>query len=268
MPGLIPRLILTRPEPDNAVWQEALIQAGMRVEAWPLIEIRAMPDADVLLNRAWQGLHECRASMFVSRAAVQHFFACKPLEKAWPESCRAWCTGPGTRRALLEQGLAVSLIDTPPQDTAWDTEHLWPVVQAQIRPKDVVLFVRGTDAGSPVATTQDDVGIGRDWLAAQVMAAHGQLRWAVSYQRACPHWGPDQIKRAQAAMADGSVWLFSSSLALKHWASLVPRPSGFKARAIATHARIAQKALELGFGQVRTCQPALDQVRASLESFT
>ena len=97
MPGPTPRLILTRPESDNAVWQQALIQAEMRVEAWPLIEIRAMPDADAFLKRAWQGLRECRASMFVSRAAVQHFFAYKPHDLAWPQSCRAWCTGPGTQ---------------------------------------------------------------------------------------------------------------------------------------------------------------------------
>jgi uroporphyrinogen-III synthase len=268
MPSPTPRLILTRPEADSAIWQQALTEAGIQVKAWPLIEIRSLPGSQDLLKRAWAGLHECRAAMFVSRAAVLHFFAFKPPDLVWPESCRAWCTGPGTRKALLEQGLSASLIDTPAQDSSWDTEHLWPVVQAQIHRDVAVLFVRGTDAGSSVTSPGGDMGVGRDWLARQVEAAQGRIRWAISYQRACPSWGMDQIRQAQEAVDDGSVWLFSSSLALKHLSVLLPRQSWSGAFAIATHPRIAQKALDLGFGQVRICQPALHEVRASLESFT
>jgi uroporphyrinogen-III synthase len=270
------QVILTRPDPDNVPWVKALAEQGVAVRAWPLIDILPMPDASARLRPAWASLHECRAVMFVSRPAVQHFFARRPAGLAWPPNTRAWCTGPGTRRALLDQGLLPDAIDTPPPDTAWDTEHLWPVVQNQLASGDQVLFVRGTDAlisavPNPIANAPDQVaqtGIGRDWLARQVAAQGAQLRWAVSYQRACPSWSPQHIGQAQSAAADGSVWVFSSAQALRHLQALLPGQSWAQANALATHDRIADFARDLGFVQVRVCQPSAQAVLASLESFT
>ena len=172
-----PRLILTRPDPDNGPWLQALTRAGVAALAWPLIEIEASAHSASALARAWNGLTQCRAVMFVSRAAVVHFFAHRPAEGAWPDATRAWCTGPGTRQALMAQGLAPQQIDAPAQDASWDTEHLWPVVCQQIQPGHVVLFVRGDDA--PLAgtvapsPTQTSTGVGRDWLAQQVAVFDG-----------------------------------------------------------------------------------------------
>jgi uroporphyrinogen-III synthase len=263
-----PRLILTRPDPENAAWLGAMQRAGVNAQAWPLIDIRAMPGAAPHLASAWRDMHLCRAVMFVSRPAVQHFFAARPQGMDWPVSTRAWCTGPGTRNALLDQGLTPNQIDLPAQNGLWDTEHLWLQVSGQIHPGDEVLLVRGDEAaatadGAP--TNAARTGVGRDWLAQQLTQAHCRIRWAVAYQRACPIWTAEQVNQAMAALQDGSVWVFSSAQGLAHLSELLPAASFHKAKALATHPRIAAKATALGFARVGACRPAVEEVLASLE---
>jgi uroporphyrinogen-III synthase len=258
-------LILTRPDPDNAPWLEALVERGQSAVAWPLIDIRPAPDSRAL-QAAWNRLTDCRAVMFVSRAAVQHFFAHRIPGLAWPAQTRAWCTGPGTRQALLAQGLTGSQIDLPHPDGAWDTEHLWPLVRPQIEAGAHVLLVRGTDAGVSKPNHGDDSGVGRDWLAGQLQQAGAQLSWAVAYERARPRWDAARLQAAATAAADGSIWVFSSSQALRHLAQLLPDQVWTQARALATHARIAEQARGLGFVRVSVCPPSAQGVLASLES--
>lgn len=258
-------LILTRPDPDNAPWLEALAERGQKAVAWPLIEIRPAPDAQAL-QAAWVHVSDCRAAMFVSRAAVQHFFAHRPPGMAWPPQTRIWCTGPGTRQTLLTQGLNADQIDLPQPDGAWDTEHLWPVVRPQITPGAHVLLVRGTDAGAIKPVQGGDSGVGRDWLAGQLQRAGAQLKWAVAYERACPRWDAARSRAAAAAAGDGSIWVFSSSQALKHLAQLLPGQIWTQARALTTHVRIADQARGMGFVRVAVCPPSAQGVLASLES--
>ncbi|MGJ4749178.1 hypothetical protein ACQV5M_22630, partial [Leptospira sp. SA-E8] len=49
---------------------------------------------------------------------------------------------------------------------------------------------------------------------------------------------------------------------------LLPRQDWRQARALATHARIAQAAREAGFGQVEISRPALADVRIALTAFS
>lgn len=268
MSSAVRRLILTRPEPDNQAWLDALQPMGLTALAWPLIEIQATAN-EIDLHQAWHELPTCRAVMFVSRSAVQHFFAQRPPDVAWPQATRVWCTGPGTQRALINQGLSQACIDAPPVKGQWDTEHLWPVVQAQVHPHDTIMLVRGTDSSLSLQASSDlQTGVGRDWLAQQVLAQNGQIRWVVAYGRACPQWDAQRLRSAELAAIDGSIWVFSSAQALDHLHRLLPSVSWQQAKAIATHARIAQKARDMGFGQVITCAPTPQAVAASLESMT
>jgi uroporphyrinogen-III synthase len=63
------------------------------------------------------------------------------------------------------------------------------------------------------------------------------------------------------------AWLFSSSESIGHLQALVPTAVWGKARALATHPRIAQRARDAGFGQVHECRPSVDAVVACLQSF-
>jgi len=90
--------------------------------------------------------------------------------------------------------------------------------------------------------------------------------FVVAYQRAAPVWGPAERALATQAASDGSLWLFSSAEAVGHLSSLLPGQSWAQARALATHARIAQAARDLGFATVRESRPTLVDVLASIES--
>lgn len=260
-----PNLILTRPQPEALLWQQFFTRHGWHTQTWPLIEIEHLGAGEHQLAAVWQGLSSYRAAMFVSRAAVQHFFAHRPAQVPWPGATRAWCTGPGTRQALLAQGLTLADIDHPAPDCTWDSEHLWPVVSGQVSAGCRVLFVRGTDQ-SPEAVLHAAQGVGHDWLSRQVASQGAEPGWAVAYRRVCPVWDAAQTELARRAACDGSVWVFTSSLAVKHLGQLLDGQDWNQAKALATHPRIARQAEQLGFARVQTCQPSSSAVLASLES--
>lgn len=247
------RVIVTRPAAEAAEWADALRARGFDAVSLPLIEIRTASDA-APLHAAWSRIADYRAAMFVSPNAVRAFFASSPPGSAF--STRAWAPGAGTRAALAEEGVAA--IDSPPADSPqFDSEALWAVVKPQCARGDRVLIVRGRDA--------ETAATGRDWLARE-LAAHGvHVEQVLAYERACPDWSRAQEQAAAQAAIDGSVWLFSSSQAIANLRACLPAVQWPKARAIATHPRIAQAARDAGFGVVCVSRPPMEAVVAALE---
>lgn len=194
---------------------------------------------------------------------------------------RCWAPGPGTAQALRQWGVPPESIDQPTASAAqFDSEALWPVVQAGLHPGMRVLVVRGeSDAAAesisstPAAPAAFDVGTapprtgnGREWLVRQCEAAGVEVLFCVAYRRQPPQWGPPQQALAQQALATGAVWLLSSSESLGYLQQLLPAASWQGATALATHPRIAQAALDSGFGRVWQSRPALADVAAVLRS--
>jgi uroporphyrinogen-III synthase len=252
------RVIVTRPAQEAARWVTALGTRGISAMALPLIDIVPAPDAQAV-QRAWRDLGSYSAAMFVSPNAVQAFFAARGAH-GWPaHGVRAWAPGPGTRDALVAEGVPAASIDAPAQDAAqFDSEHLWARVQGQLAAGSRVLLVRGADAGGR--------GQGREWLAQRLAEAGVAVEDVAAYARQRPAWDASQVQAARAAGADGSLWLFSSSEAVDHLAQLVPGFDWRSGRALVTHPRIAERARSLGFGRVETTRPALEEVVASIES--
>jgi len=260
------RVIVTRPERDARRWVAELRDGGFDALALPLIDIGPAPDRQAVV-RAWQGLDGCIAAMFVSGNAAQQFLAARPVDVpaplAQPGPTRAWATGPGTRQALLDGGVPVSLIDAPADDAPqFDSEALWALVSQKAQPGSRVLIVRGGDA----ASSSDGKGAGRDWFASRLAACGCTADFVVAYARRAPQLDPAQLALARAAASDGSVWLFSSSEAIANLAQAMPGQDWQRARAVATHPRIAQAARDAGFAVVRESRPALADVVASIES--
>lgn len=256
-----PRWILTRPAEEAARWQQALSPGGAAVVSWPLIDIIAVPQR-APLQEALSQWDQWAAVMFVSRAAVQHLMALRAPDHAWGRT-RCWVTGPGTQQALQVAGVPPELVDAPDaQAGQFDTEHLWQVVRHQVPAGARVLVVRGTEAE---AWQQD--GQGRDWLSHQLANTGVHVQTLASYMRSVPVWDAAQCAQARQAAHDGSIWLFSSSQALKNLQVLLPLQDWGQARALVTHPRIAQTARALGWGVVRTSRPAPAEIRASLECF-
>lgn len=256
------RVIVTRPERDAQRWVQDLSQRGLDALALPLIDIRPAAHQQAVLQ-AWQELAPFTAAMFVSGNAVEEFFAARPVSAAGlfvdAVAPRAWATGPGTAAALVAAGVAPSLIDAPPLDSAqFDSEALWCVVREQAVAGARVLIVRGSDS--------EGRSMGRDWFAGQLESRGCVPAFVVAYERHVPQWSQAQCELARNAAGDGSVWLFSSSEAIGNLLQLLPGQDWRQARAVATHARIAQAAREAGFAVVCESRPALDSVVASIES--
>mgnify|MGYP004702314617 FL=1 len=259
------RVIVTRPEREALQWVASLQARGIDAQALPLIAITPPTDAQAL-EAARARVASYRAIMVVSSNAAQHFFDQKTALALTAQALaaiktRVWSPGPGTARALQALGVHAARIDIPALDAAqFDSESLWAEVHGQIGPGSRVLIVRGTEAGAA------QQGTGRDWLAQQIQAAGGQVDFVVAYTRGAPDWNAAQQAQARAAAVDGSLWLLSSSQAVDNLRAALSGQDWRQARALATHPRIAQAAQAAGFGSVRECRPALDDVVASIES--
>jgi|SRR5438105_1240924 len=253
------RVVVTRPETEARRWIEDL--RGRGFDVLPLALIVIGPPADPApLDACWQKLRDFRAAMFVSGNAVQQFFFRRIANTAWPAGTRAWAPGPGTRAALIDAAVPEPLIDSPPATAdQFDSETLWREVAPQVAAGDRVLVVRGGDAQAASS--------GRDWLAEQVVAAGGYVETVAAYLRQPPAFDELQLAQARQAAVDGSVWLFSSSQAAGYLGAALPGQDWSGARAIATHPRIRDAVLRLGFGVVCESRPALDATVAALESF-
>ena len=269
------RVILTRPAGQSRAWQEALQSAGHEVLDWPLIETTET-ESPAAIDLAWQERAGCRAWMFVSAPAVHHFFARRPPGGNLI-GVRCWATGPGTRRALHQHGVSDDEIDAPAADASqFDTEHLWALVRPHVMAwpgGQTVAIVRGTETvgegDAAVHALAEHTGVGRDWLAEQLTAQGVRVRWVVAYRRGAPHWDATQQQRARQALSDGSVWVFSSSLAVQYLSDLLHPASWRDACAVATHERIAQVLRNHGWGQVLIAKPQASELLlqvASLES--
>ena len=257
------RVLVTRPQPEAQQWVERLNAAGIEAQALPLIDICAAADPQPV-RQAWARLGGYAAVMFVSAHAVTRFFEQKPSNPGveWSLSAmdtRAWATGPGTARALLQAGLLPQQIVMPPADAPqFDSEALWALASAQIRPGQRVLIVRGSDTSGQAA--------GRDWLGEQLAGAGVEVDRVLAYQRGVPAWSDAQVALAREAAADGTLWLFSSSEAIANLQARLPDQNWHAARALATHPRIAARARQAGFGVVCESRPTLEAVMSSIKS--
>jgi uroporphyrinogen-III synthase len=274
-------VLVTRPLHDAQPWVDALRTHGLQARALPLIAIGpcrspAARQALAAARVAAQTPGHYRAVMFVSGNAAQYFFEPDRAQihahkSLLAPNTRAWTPGPGTARTLQALGMPDAQIDGPPPDAAqFESETLWQQVYGQIHPGDRVLIVRGDTAATLPAPADAQAaptaGAGRDWLAARLRAAGAQVELLAVYERQLPRWTAEEQALARSAAFDGTLWLFSSSEAVANLQQLLPGQDWHAGRALATHERIALKALQAGFGVVLRSRPALGEVLASIES--
>ena len=282
----MPRVLVTRPALEARQWVEGLKRAGFDAAALPLIEIAAVSDSASVaaLQQARQELDGYAALMFVSGNAVAHFFNRKKAETQYPRAetaiksianenalvlpwgLRLLAPGPGTAAALLAAGVAQSQIDAPPEDSGqFDSEALWRLVGERDWKGRRVLIVRGQTRS---ASAEDGGTPGRDWLMRQWEQAGAAVDAVSVYERRAPQLGEAEVAMARQAAADGAVWLFSSSEAVGNLVgqTALLQTGWGKARAIATHPRIAGAVRAAGWGVVVESRPALADIASTLRS--
>lgn len=231
------RVIVTRPAEQAQRFVQQLLSLGVDAAELPLITIA--PPADIgAVQAAWHRLGRQALVMFVSANAVVHFFGARPEGCTWPARLRAAATGPGTSAALRDAGVDAAAIDEPPAGGPYDTETLWTHLRDRDWAGCGVLVVRGED--------------GRDWLAQQLGAAGATVSFVAAYRRLPPRWTAAQAALVDAALAAPArfCWHFSSSEAIGHLQQASPAADWSASTALATHARIAARARQAGFGIV------------------
>lgn len=242
------RLVLTRPRAQADAWLQRLSGFGVESVSLPLIEIVA--GAPQAAAAAWQQLPGAALAMFVSPNAVTHFF--KNRAGDWPAATLAACVGPGSAQALRAAGVAPHLIVQPPADAeSLDSEHLWPLLALRDWRGKLALILRGDG--------------GRDWLAERLREQGAQTLDFSVYQRRCPVLdAADQALLADiVAHADARyIWMFSSAEAVGNLEALASTDWS-RQRAIATHARIAERARRLGMADVVLARPDAAAVAAA-----
>lgn len=273
------RVIVTRPQAQALLWVQALAGHGIDALAVPLIEIRPLADTSAVCA-AWRRIDRCQALMFVSAAAVDHFFAARPAHggiATAPDGPRFWATGPGTVAALVHHGVRPDRIDAPgPDSERFDSEALWRVVGARVQASWQVMLVRGADrdvsrdapptAGAGAHCGAGIRGQGRDWLATQLAQCGARVDFVVAYWRAAPAAHALRQALHDHGVGDGAVWLFTSGQAIAHLQACLAGHDWSRSRAIASHVRIADAARAAGFGVVRESRPALADMVASIKS--
>jgi uroporphyrinogen-III synthase len=245
-------VLVTRPAAQAEVWVARLRAQGVDARALPLIAIEPVSDA-APLHAAWQSLDACALAMFVSPNAVTGFFAARPAGAAWPAPLRAAATGPGSVEALLAAGVPRERCIAP-EAAPFDSAALWQRLRHEDWRGREVLIVRGDG--------------GRDEFAGALRDAGAAVRFVQAYARHAPRWSAEETALARAALAapERHLWLLSSGEAVDHLAALLPGTDWSRARAIASHPRIAERARGLGLGRVALAAPTLPALLESIAS--
>lgn len=254
-------LLVTRPREQALQWVARLRQLGVPAAALPLLGIGPAPDS-AAVERARTSLTAGGAALFVSPNAVEavlgSFLRTGP---AWPRGCLAIAPGPGTAAALAAHGVPADCIVQPAADSVqFDSEALWPTLQAMPWEGRPVVVFRGED--------------GRDWLIERLAQAGARVELVAAYRRVAPVLsGAEQSLLEQAFREPGAfVWLFSSSQAVPQMQALLSRRGDLlrlepqlaaQARALATHPRILDRALELGWARLEVCRADPESVADS-----
>lgn len=250
-----PLLLVTRPAAQADEWVDRLQALGVPARALPLIAIAAPADARAV-SRAWAELPGRDLVVFVSPSAVEQFFAQAPGGARWPNGVRVATPGPGTDAALARAGVPEALRLRPADDAEQlDSESLWAVLRGEPWARRRVLIVRGEG--------------GRPWLAERLTEAGAVVDFLGAYRRGLPVLDPADTTLLHTVLetAGEAVWLFSSSQAIDHLASLAQaqglRPDWAQQVAIVTHPRIGERARALGLRRVLGSHPAPDAVAAA-----
>jgi uroporphyrinogen-III synthase len=259
------RVLVTRPVEQAAHWVAALQAEGIDAVALPLLEI-APPADPAPVEAAWQAIAEYALLVFVSPNAATRFFACRPAGHAWPTTLQVASPGPGTSDTLRALGVpAVQLIEPAADAAQFDSESLWQQLGRHPWSGRRVLIVRGEG--------------GREWLAGQLEAAGADVGFVAAYRRGPPQFDAAGCAALRHALDEPGAhfWLLSSSESIDHLPSLAAVEGAAsdaaafelalqRSTAVATHPRIAERALAAGFGRVLPCRPELAAVVACIQS--
>jgi uroporphyrinogen-III synthase len=224
-------VLVTRPLQQGAALAQAIRAAGGAAFEFPALDIEAVPGAQ--LSASLTHLADADIAIFISPNAAQFGMAAIRAGGRLAASTDIFAVGPGTARALREQGLDKAT--TPPGQ---DSEALLALPQLQDVSGKRVVIVRG-------------VG-GRALLADTLRARGAEVHFLECYRRSCPQAdAAPLLARWQAGGIDAVT--ITSAETLRNLATLLGAPGVpllVATPLFAPHEKIAEAARRFGIAQV------------------
>lgn len=289
-----PCAILTRPDGQAHVLAQALSAEGIDTLEFPLLDIAAQADPEVLvaLDTALRSLTSYALAVFVSPNAVAHALArlthlqspdgaaeagdADEAGALWPAGVPVAVVGPGSAQALADAGIALPghRVIVPPGGPAarFDSEALLAQLDLEALAGRRVLLVRGDG--------------GRELLADTLRAHGARLDIVSAYTRRAP--APDTAAwaalEARLSFPERCAWVLTSSEAVRHLATLLAARYGTRdgvhtpgtpqvlaqiltAPCFTSHTRIADAARSAGFDRITQCAPGDENLLAALKTW-
>ena len=224
-------VLVTRPQQQAVALAQAIRAAGGTVFEFPALDIEAVPVE--ALSASLAQLASADIAIFISPSAAQFGMAAIRAAGSLLPATGVFAVGPGTARALREQG--VRQVITPPGQ---DSEALLALPQLQDVAGKRVVVVRG-------------VG-GRALLADTLRARGAEVRFMECYRRKCPQADATPLlARWQAGGIDAVT--VTSAETLRNLAALLGEAGAPLLAAtplFAPHEKIAEAARRFGIAHV------------------
>lgn len=250
-------VIVTRPAATGQRLQQKLKAAGYDVQWWPAFEFGPAPDADKA-RATLARLADFDLAIFVSPQAVQA--ALSLLAAPWPAGTTIGAVGGATGTALRSSPLTAAAKIIEPIDDESGSEAFWSAWTTAGGRARRVLILRAPQ--------------GRAWLADRFAAAGAAVEILAVYTRNDAA-APDAATRAwlRHAIASGSAptTIVSSSESVdaleRQLAATAGAANWLKAGiALATHERIRDRLLDVGYTHVELSASDDDAILTRLES--
>jgi uroporphyrinogen-III synthase len=253
-------VVITRPLAQASALASRVAALGYAAEIFPLLEIHPLAD-QTPLKAALAEAGRYALIAFVSPNAIDAAFAARPQWLAGPAQPALAVVGEGSRAALARHGVddANATILRPRDAQRADSEALLEVLDTAALRGKPVLIVRGES--------------GRELLADALRAAGALVTTLPAYRRTAPVLDQALRLRLQALLEADSIWIVTSSEALRNLVDMARQLAGAAGiakmqgiRLIVPHRRIADSAQQLGFPHIRLTGSGDEALLAALQS--
>ncbi len=245
-------VVVTRPRAQAAPLAKMIAAAGGNALLFPLLEIAPAADHGELEAAAGR-LDDYDLAIFVSPNAVAHALPTLLAERAWPARLATAAVGPGTAKALADEGIPGCLVPAE----RFDSEGLLALPD----------FAGERIGGRRVAIFRGDGG--RELLAETLRARGAEVDCIACYRRSGPAGGVAPLLAAWRAGKLDALTV-SSSEGLRYLAELLDgegRDFLMRTPVFVPHARIAENARTLGLNNIILTDAADAGILAGLRAY-
>jgi uroporphyrinogen-III synthase len=250
-------VVITRPLAQSDSLARRVAAIGRDAIIFPLLEIHPLPDP-AQLKEILSDIAGYAMVAFVSPNAIHATFS---FLQEWPRDVALAVMGEGSRVALAQHGLnsANATILSPLDAHRTDSQTLLAALDLAALKGKRVLIIRGES--------------GLELLADGLSAAGVHVTQVAAYRRVEPSLSQALRQQLLKLLEGRHDWVLTSSESLRHLLQMVEKVADVagvakmqQQRIIVPHARIAETARTLGFGNITLTGSGDEQLLAALQS--